>query len=166
MKILFIGDVFASPGLKAVKALLPRIIKETGAGFVIANGENTASGYGLTVDTVRDLKAERPDVDWVLVIGSDTLVDLHNWYKIDELLELCEVASFARPGENDLERVAAKVKLPDRHKNRLIENVFETRLIEISSTEIRSRVAEGLSARYIVPADVETYILKHGLYQD
>ncbi len=55
MKILFLGDVFAKPGMLAVKAMLPRLVKETGAGFVIANGENTASGYGLTVDTVRDL---------------------------------------------------------------------------------------------------------------
>jgi nicotinate-nucleotide adenylyltransferase len=104
-------------------------------------------------------------VEWVLAVGSDTLVDLHNWYKIDELLNLCEVATFLRPGESCLEKIAEKVLVADVHKEKLLRNVVEAHLIALSSTEIRMRIAEGLGIRYLVPPEVEMYIYEHGLYQ-
>ncbi|WP_372847180.1 nicotinate-nicotinamide nucleotide adenylyltransferase, partial [Pontiella sp.] len=100
-----------------------------------------------------------------LIVGSDTLVDLHNWYKIDELLNLCEVATFLRPGERCLDAIAEKVNVPEEHRKRLLKNVIEAHLVEISSTEIRMRIAEGLGIRYLVPPEVEMYIYEHGLYR-
>ncbi|HEY5621970.1 MAG TPA: hypothetical protein VIR77_05150, partial [Pontiella sp.] len=122
-------------------------------------------GVSYTVDTVRALQQEHPEVEWVLTVGSDTLVDLHNWYKIDELLSLCEVAAFLRPGESSLEKIAEKVLVADVHKEKLLRNVVEAHLIAVSSTEIRMRIAEGLGIRYLVPPEVEMYIYEHGLYQ-
>ena len=133
--------------------------------FSVSDIEIRRGGVSFTIDTVRALKDERPDVEWVLLIGSDTLVDLHNWYKIDELLGLCEVSTFLRPGESSLDGIGEKILLPDRHKARLMENVIEAHLIGISSTEIRMRIAEGLGIRYLVPPEVEMYIYEHGLYQ-
>ena len=133
--------------------------------FSVSDVEILRGGISYTIDTVRYLKAERPEVEWVLIVGSDTLVDLHNWYKIDELLGLCEVASFLRPGERSLEEIGRKVALPEASRKKLLGNIIEAHLIEISSTEIRMRVAEGLSIRYLVPAEVEMYIFEHGLYR-
>ncbi len=133
--------------------------------FSVSEVELQRGGVSYTIDTVRALKAEQPDVEWVLIVGGDTLVDLHNWYKIDELLKLCEVASFLRPGDASLEAVASKIMLSDTQKERLLDNVVDAHLIEISSTEIRMRIAEGLSIRYLVPPEVEMYIFEHGLYR-
>lgn len=133
--------------------------------FSVSDTEIQRGGVSYTVDTIRELKAGQPTARWVLIVGSDTLVDLHNWYKIDELLDLCEVATFLRPGETDLEEIVEKVLVAEHHKQRLLENIVEAHRVEVSSTEVRMRVAEGLSIRYLVPPEVEMYIYEHGLYQ-
>ena len=142
-----------------------RMAVESDLRFSVSDVEIQRGGISYTVDTVRELKANRPDADWVLIVGSDTLVDLHNWYKVDELLDLCEVATFLRPGENDLEEIIGKVQVAEHHQQRLFNNVIGAHQIEISSTEIRMRVAEGLSIRYLVPPEVEMYIFEHSLYR-
>ncbi len=144
-----------------------RLATETDLRFSVSEAELRRGGVSYTIDTVRALSLERPDVEWVLVVGGDTLVDLHTWYKIDELLDLCKVASFLRPGaENDsLERIRGKILLPEARREELLRNVVEAHRVEISSTEIRMRVAEGLSIRYLVPQEVEMYIYEHGLYR-
>ena len=55
MKILAIGDIVGAPGRAAVKTLVPKIKKEEGIGFVVANAENAAGGSGLTPDVVNEL---------------------------------------------------------------------------------------------------------------
>lgn len=131
----------------------------------VSDMEIMRGGISYTYDTIASLREEYPDVKWVLVVGSDTLVDLHNWYKIDELLELCDVATFLRPGESSLAEIAKKIDLSSSAKKRLLGSIVEAHLIEISSTEIRMRVAEGLGIRYLVPPEIEMYICEHGLYR-
>jgi nicotinate-nucleotide adenylyltransferase len=133
--------------------------------FSVSEMELQRGGISYTFDTVRNFKAANPEVNPVLIVGSDTLVDLHNWYNVDELLELCEVASFMRPGESTISAIREKVQLPETQKNQLLGNAFESHMIGISSTEIRARVREGLGIKYLVPPEVETYILDHGLYR-
>ncbi len=142
-----------------------RLAVESDVRFSVSDVEIQRGGVSYTIDTVRELVEARPGTDWVLVVGSDTLVDLHNWYKVDELLDLCEVATFLRPGESDLAAIASKVELAGRHVEMLMENVVEAHLVGISSTEIRMRIAEGLGIRYLVPPEVEMYIFEHGLYR-
>ncbi len=142
-----------------------RLATETDLRFSVSDAEILRGGVSYTIDTVQALSDERPDVGWVLVVGSDTLVELHTWYRIDELLELCEVASFLRPGESDIATISRKVQLPHEHRQKLLANLIEAHLVEISSTEIRMRVAEGLGIRYLVPPEVEMYIYEHGLYR-
>lgn len=133
--------------------------------FSVSDIELQRGGVSYSIDTVTQLQALRPDAQLFLIVGSDTLVDLHNWYKIDELLGLCEVATFLRPGESDLREIAQKVVLGGRHKERLLGNLVDAHLVGISSSEIRMRIAEGLGIRYLVPPEVEMYIFEHGLYQ-
>ena len=57
MKILFIGDIVGEPGRRALKELLPRLIRELGAQVVIANGENAAGGSGITINTAGEIFA-------------------------------------------------------------------------------------------------------------
>ena len=142
-----------------------RLATESDLRFSVSDVELQRGGISYTLDTIHALRAERPEVEWVLVVGSDTLVDLHNWYRIDEVLDLCEVATFLRPGENCLDDIANKVLISKAHKKKLLNNVVESHLIAISSTEIRMRVAEGLGISYLVPPEVAMYIYEHGLYR-
>jgi nicotinate-nucleotide adenylyltransferase len=133
--------------------------------FSVSDVEIQRGGISYSFETVCEFKKLYPDAQLVLIVGTDTLIDLHNWYNIDELLELCEVASFVRPGESDFTQLRKKVRLSEKNKERVLNSTFESHAIGISSSEIRMRVAEGLSIRYLVPAEVEIYIFEHSLYK-
>jgi nicotinate-nucleotide adenylyltransferase len=130
----------------------------------VSDIEMRRGGVSYTIDTVRELRALHPDSELVLIVGSDTLVDLHNWYQPEELLSLCEVASFLRPGENSVDQIAEKICFSTTQKKAVMKNLIEAHQVEVSSTEIRMRVAEGLGIRYLVPPEVEMYIYEHSLY--
>lgn len=142
-----------------------KLAVESDIRFSVSDTEITRGGVSYSFDTVCEYVKMLPEAELVLIVGSDTLVDLHNWYNIDELFELCEVASFMRPGESDPESIRSKVLLPPRLKARVLANAFESHMFGVSSSEIRMRVAEGLGIRYLVPAEVEMYIYEHGLYR-
>lgn len=133
--------------------------------YSVSDVEIARGGVSYTFDTVSAFIESRPGAEITLIVGGDTLVDLHTWYRIEDLLRLCDVATFARPGDSDLETMREKMGLNSEARDRLLANVFDARLLDISSTEIRDRVAEGLSISYLVPPEVEAYIFEHGLYQ-
>ncbi len=143
-----------------------RLAVESNPSFSVSEIEVKRGGVSYTVDTLKALREVYSDVALLLIVGSDTLVDLHTWHKTEEILELCEVSTFLRPGEDSLEAIAERIQLPEGQKERLLQNVINAHRIEISSSEIRKRLAEGLGIRYLVPPEVETYIYKHRLYQD
>lgn len=62
MRILMVGDVVGKPGRRAVQALIPSLRQEHGVDLVIANGENSAGGFGITADTANELLESGVDV--------------------------------------------------------------------------------------------------------
>jgi len=130
----------------------------------VSDIEVERGGVSYAVDTVRSLKTEDPTSEWFFILGSDMLAELHQWRGIYDLLEMCRFVTFGRPGfkmdscnEEDLRLRAPWPRL-------LLDNLRTGRRIDISSSEIRYRVAEGMSIRYLVPSEVEMYIAEHGLY--
>ena len=105
-----------------------------------------------------------PDDDLHFIIGSDTVPELKTWYRIEELLHLCRFLVMARPGFERADLEAIDLGLPDPWPERLLEHIVDGHLVEISSSDIRMRVAEGMSIRYLVPQTVEMYIYEHGLF--
>ena len=59
MKILTIGDIIGEPGMKKTREILPKLVKENNINFIIANGENTADGMGITENIFKELLALR-----------------------------------------------------------------------------------------------------------
>jgi len=88
MKILFIGDVVGKPGRQAVQALVPNLIQEHNLDFVIANGENSAGGSGLTPDTAEELFSGGVDV---ITMGD------HTWDQRDILKIIDSEPRLLRP---------------------------------------------------------------------
>ena len=130
--------------------------------FVLSLLEIERAGPTHTIDTVTMLKQMLgAQVELFLILGLDTLMQLPEWRKPDQLIKLCRLAVVNRPGYDlsDISRLEealhgvssciSEVKVPD---------------IGISSTEIRERVKKGVSIRYLVPTAVEEYIAERGLY--
>ncbi len=133
--------------------------------FSVSEVENRRNGISYTIDTIRYLKQMHPDAEFHFIIGSDSLPELQSWMKIYELLEECQFVIMARPGFKASEMTKERINLRDPWPERLRERVITGHEIEISSTDVRMRVAEGMSIRYLVPAAVEMYIYEHSLFQ-
>jgi len=121
-------------------------------------------GPSYSIDTVEQLREEYPGMELCFLIGSDTLPELHSWHRIYDLLERCRFITFLRPGHGPEMPEPESLRLDPPWPERLLKDVMTGRRIDISSSDIRHRVAEGMSVRYMVPRAVETYIAEHGLY--
>ena len=88
MKLLFIGDVVGSPGRKALAELLPGLRAQHGLDVVVANGENSAGGNGITPDTAAEIYAAGVDV---ITCGD------HLWDQKEVEILLDEEPRFVRP---------------------------------------------------------------------
>lgn len=106
------------------------------------------AGPSFTVETVEEIRRRHPGETVVYLIGEDNLAKLDTWHRIGDLRRLVEFVVFER-GAN------------------LVPHGFRTlqRRLDISSTEIRERIARGASIRYLVPEPVRALIEHHHLYQ-
>jgi nicotinate-nucleotide adenylyltransferase len=107
--------------------------------------EATLGGPSRTLVTVKALLAQSPEMQITLVVGSDLVGERERWYGYAELASLVEFAVVPRAGHE----AQAPFAIPD-----------------VSSTEIRARIAAGRSIAHLVPAAVADYIAAHGLYRD
>jgi len=96
--------------------------------------------------------------EYYLLMGADQFNQFRTWYEYRKLAELSSIAVLQRPHQELDEGILEE--LGDRVVT------LRSRLIEISSTEIRSRIREGKSIRYLVPPSVARYIEENGLYRD
>ena len=130
-------------------------------GMEICREEIDREGVIYTVDTL-DILAERmPDAKLIYLIGADTLAVLHTWRRIDEVIRKCAFQVAMRPGEDEAQIQAAAESWRSRGAQ---IDFLPSPLMEISSTEIRRRLEQGLALDGLVPAAVEDYIRRHQLY--
>ena len=134
--------------------------------FRVSHMEVERGGVSYTVDTLATIAEADPNREIFLLLGADSLADLPNWR---EPARICELATPI---------VVEREREPPVDFNVLAGIVSASRLAEIprcsvvmppiglSSTEIRCRVAQGMSIRYRTPRAVETYIESHGLYRN
>ncbi|HKU61870.1 MAG TPA: nicotinate-nucleotide adenylyltransferase [Gemmatimonadales bacterium] len=122
-------------------------------GLGVERAELERPGPSYTVDTLRELRKREPGREFTLLLGADAAAELDAWHRAREIPGLARVVVFARPG-------AAIPASP------LIGGVIDVPAVDISATEVRRRVREGLSIRYWVPDPVAEYISRHRLYLD
>ena len=120
-------------------------------------------GVSYAVDTMTAFRACYPDCEPHFIIGMDSLRELHLWYRVEALLQLCKFIVVDRPGI-DRPIAANDLRLPLPWPEKLLGSVIPRRLCEVSSREIRKRVAENRTIRYLVMPAVEEYIFRQGLY--
>jgi len=129
----------------------------------ICREEIDREGVIYTVDTLTLLTQKNPDCRWVYLIGSDTLRVLHTWRRPEDVIRLCELMVVMRPGETQEE----VQRLMDHWRSKgACMDVLPAKMMDISSTDIRTRIGQGLTLEGIVPESVENYIRAHGFYSE
>jgi len=150
--------VVADPGHKEVDTAPEIRLALAELAFAAIDGaEVTLDPFARTVDSLEALGLDDP----VFLLGADELAAFPTWVRPDRVLELARIGAATRPGTDlaELERVVASLSRPDR-----IEQ-FPITPLAVSSSEIRDRVAAGLSIEDLVPAEVAAEIRRLGLYR-
>ncbi|UCF21389.1 MAG: nicotinate (nicotinamide) nucleotide adenylyltransferase [Gemmatimonadota bacterium] len=122
--------------------------------FEVDGRELRRSGPSYTIETIEELAGENPGVELFLLIGSDILGEFDRWHRVDAIAKRARIAVLTRAEAEFSAPVAVKVELLR----------VEVTSIEISSSEVRERVASGRPYRYLVPESVYGIIQEHELY--
>jgi nicotinate-nucleotide adenylyltransferase len=108
---------------------------------------------------------EFPDAELILLMGADSLVDIAKWKSTEQLLSLVSIGAIARGGVGEPPWEALRPFVSEARWS-LIQRKVTAPILEVSSSNLRQRIRNGLSVRYQVPAAVEAYIKQHQLYSD
>ncbi len=122
-------------------------------GLVADRSEIDRGGLSYSVDTVAQLAAAFPEAELVLLLGVDAFALFEQWREPDRIRSLASVAVLVRGGD------------PVPPTSGKAVQVLRTRRVDISSTELRARAADGRSIRGFVPDAVADYIAEHRLYR-
>ena len=128
--------------------------------FAVSALEVERPGITYAVDTLRELREELPGVELVFIVGADAALTLPRWHESAELGRLAMFAAATRPGF-ELGEEALRVL----RERRFDVRPFVVPGIDISSSELRQRVAEGRTIRYLVPEAVREIIEEEQLYR-
>ncbi|MEP6990773.1 MAG: nicotinate (nicotinamide) nucleotide adenylyltransferase [bacterium] len=122
-------------------------------GFSADRSEIDRVGLSYTVDTVAQFAAASPTAEIVLLLGADAYALFEQWREPDRIRALASVAVLLRGGDAPPSPEGLPVQ------------VLQTRRVDISSTELRARIAIGRTIRGFVPGAVADYIAEHRLYR-
>ena len=117
-----------------------------------------------TTQTLAELKDRHPEHTFALVLGADCLPDLPGWHQPQRILEQAELIVVPRPGVEFWSRNQLTTAL-GINEDHVRMQVVTCPLIEIASRDLRRRVADGHTIRYLVPRAVEEYIRERKLYR-
>ena len=183
-RVVFIPS--ATPPLKHGPGISPyehrermvRLALEGNPAFAFSDVENRREGRSYTVDTIgyfRETFGEELEIFFIL--GQDAFADIRRWKDWRRLLTLCHFIVMSRPG---WARGALRRALPPAYASRFAYDrkargyrgpsgsliaFAPVTALAIGATDIRERVKQGRSIRYLVPDAVREYIEKHGLYR-
>jgi nicotinate-nucleotide adenylyltransferase len=145
-----IGQARATPEQRLV--MTQRIVR-TIPGFAVDRSEIDREGLSYTVDTVSQMAAANPTAELVLLLGADAYALFEQWREPERIRALASIAVLQRGGDVVSARGAGPVQ------------VLKTRRVDISSTELRARVADGRTIRGFTPDAVADYVAAHRLYR-
>ena len=133
--------------------------------FDISDYELKKQGPNYTLDTVRYFRNRLSDnIQIYWLIGADSLEDLPHWHGVTDLIDECNLTVMYRGGFKPPDFWKFEPIWGKQRVKKLLQNVIKTPLIDISSTEIRRRLATGKDISDMVCPEVLQYIHKHGLY--
>jgi nicotinate-nucleotide adenylyltransferase len=123
--------------------------------FTVSRVDIDRAKTTYTIDTLNDIRRERPDAELFFITGADAVEQILSWRDVGELWDLAHFVAVSRPGH-----VLSVSGLPEQHVS-----LLEVPALAISSTDCRARVRRGFPVWYLVPDGVVQYISKHHLYR-
>ena len=129
------------------------------AGAEISDIERQMGGKSFTINTIRELKGRYPDNEFYLLIGGDMLFYFEKWYKYESILKESKVCAIARDNDSLVDMM--------EYANELGRvRVLPTKAVEVSSTEIRTKLSAGEDVSDLLPQSVQEYIAEKRLFSE
>lgn len=136
---------------------------EGNPGFELSLVEMEREGLIYTSDTLALLRESDPDTDYYFILGADSLFSFHTWHEPQRICDQCVILAAVRDNVSG-KQMEDQIKLiADRYHADV--RLLATPNIDISSSQIRTDIAQGKSCRYYLPESVRIYIIEEGLYQ-
>jgi len=143
-------------------------------GFRIDERELQRQGPSYMVDTLSSIRSDFPAIPLCLIVGLDVFRDFDKWHRWQEILVFAHIVVVHRPVSDivikgqvlellEKHRIAAPSQLLQQSAGSIL--LWPVRQLDISSTDIRTLIAEHKSPRYLLPEQVNDYIASEGLYQ-
>jgi len=130
--------------------------------YRLSTVEVEGAGPSYTVDTIARLRSQLKDEDGLsFVLGWDSLAELPRWREPARLVSMCRLVAVPRPGVTLPDLHSLEVLVPGITKSVIL---LKAPRVDISASEIRRRVAQGLPISHLVPGPVADYIREQGLY--
>ena len=130
--------------------------------FKLSTVEIERPGPSYTVDTIAELEGQFGVEDELFfILGWDNLAELSKWREPSRLIKMCYLVAVPRVGYSLPDLNSLEAAIPGLAQR---VTMLDTPLIDISASEIRNRVAQGLSIEHLVPEPVDKYIREQGLY--
>jgi nicotinate-nucleotide adenylyltransferase len=153
-----------------------RLATTSNPGFSTTDIELTRSGKSYSIDTIRYFRERHPDALF-FILGGDAFEEIETWKEFQQLFSLCNFIVMTRPG---FQKTPSNFQLPRSlipvfryeeeirgwiHPSGHTLHFKEITYLDISSTKVRELIERGVSVRYLIPAEVDAYVQKHGLYR-
>ena len=145
--------------------------------FEISDMECRRGGKSYTVETLEELKREDPSIQPLFILGVDAFLEIPNWYKPERLIKLCDFIVINRPPHGIEEILKSPfVKQGEGYLQGKRQSFLKLKSgrkaiplhctpIGISASDIRRRLRNNLSIKYLLPESVESYIISNRVYK-
>ena len=132
--------------------------------FEVSDIEVNRPGNTYSFETLEELKTQNPESELFFIVGADTICSMRTWREPQRIFDVCTVLAAMREDQVDPEEFKKETEALERDFGARIYPVSIPN-IGISSTQIRERAAFGKSVHYLVPDDLESYIIETGIYK-
>jgi nicotinate-nucleotide adenylyltransferase len=128
--------------------------------FIVNDIELKRPAPSYTIDTLREFKEKMPNNEYYLLIGEDAIIALEKWQQPEEIIKLAKILIGTRPG------IWAHATKNQALHQAILDGMTTINEMNISATELRTRLSRYLSCEGLIPEPVLDYIKQHQLYQN
>ncbi|HEV2969878.1 MAG TPA: nicotinate-nucleotide adenylyltransferase [Pirellulales bacterium] len=133
--------------------------------FAVSTIETERGGVSYTVDTLESVRGQQPEAELFFLMGGDSLAEFGTWREPGRICKLAPPIVVRRAGAAEPDYAVLAPLVPADRLEAIRRLRVEMPVIDLSASDLRRRVAAGLSIRYRTPRSVEKYIEANGLYR-